>query len=645
MAKQPTAATFRVATALLFALSLHAQAPGTITNRAIPTDGITDIDAQLNTYVASGGFTGPTVCAPLNITKFDPLGHLLFSFDAPETCGVHSGFRNIAVDASGALFATGTVDSYSGTSLVTRAFAAKLTPDGSGFAYFAYFPAALATPNAIRFDSAGNAYVAGATSDSHPFLVKISRDGGTFPYTVQFPDSGVASALVLDAAGNVFLTGQSGANALVAKLDPAGKITRSTSFGGVGGANGQAIALDSTANIYIAGDAGSGFPTTPGTYQPTAVVPLWSNGPTAFIAKLEPDGTAIMWATYTVANGNYSGVVPSPIGFAVAASGDTYIARGTGAGFIPTASAPQPCFGMANDIVMLHLNPQGTLGDATFLGRTGAQVTGMLLPGDGSVVLSSYGDGGAMISQVRFGEPGWTAAACLSPDVLNSASFSSDYQRNVSPGELVSLTGFGIGPDTGVAAQLDSDSQLPRTLAGVQVFFNGIAAPLLYVQSRQVNAQVPFEVNGSIFVTPPVAVTLTYGGHTFGPYMMDSDWYGPPGIFRLHPGISTQAAALNEDGTVNGSDNPAARGSTITFFGTGNGPLVPPCPTGGLNPNAAVPLFFTGTPIQLPVQYGGAAPSLLCGVDQFNVEIPLSAQPGLFPLGYSPGYEATIYIK
>jgi hypothetical protein len=70
-----------------------------------------------------------------------------------------------------------------------------------------------------------------------------------------------------------------------------------------------------------------------------------------------------------------------------------------------------------------------------------------------------------------------------------------------------------------------------------------------------------------------------------------------------------QAAALNQDGTVNGADNPAARGSTVTFFGSGYGPLALPCPTGGLNPNAAVPLFFTGTPIQLPVQYGGAARS------------------------------------
>ena len=581
----------------------------------------------------------------MKIAKFDPTGHPVFAINGPGTCGVQSVFRDIAVDASGAVYTTGTVDSFSGTSAITQAFAAKLTPDGSRFAYLAYFPATLATPNAIRVDGAGNAYVAGATSDSHPFVVKISPDGATFTYTAQLPDAGLAAALAVDAAGNVLLTGQSGANALVAKLDPAGKLAYSIAYGGTGGANGQAIALDSAGNVYIAGDAGPGFPTTPGTYQPIAVVPLWSNGPTVFIAKLKADASAILWATYTVVNGNDSGE-PSPLRFAVTTSGDTYLATGTGAGFIPTASAPQPCFGISYDIVVLHLNPQGTLADSTFLGSTQAQVTGMLVPGDGSVLLASYGDGGPMLSQVRFGGPGWTAAACLSPDVLNAASFSSGNQI-ISPGELVSLTGFGIGPDAGVTAQLDGDGQLPRTLAGVQVFFNGIAAPLLYVQSRQVNAQVSFEVNTSIFTAPPVAVTLTYAGRTFGRFTKDSNWLGPPGIFRLHPGVSTQAAALNQDGTVNGSDNPAARGSMVTFFGTGYGPLTPPCPTGGLNPNAATPLFFTGTPIQLPVEYEGAAPSLLCGVDQFNAQIPLSAQPGRFLLTpyINPGYGATIYIK
>lgn len=82
----------------------------------------------------------------------------------------------------------------------------------------------------------------------------------------------------------------------------------------------------------------------------------------------------------------------------------------TGAGFIPAASSRQPCFGMSYDIVALHLNPQGRLADATLLGRAQAPVTGMRVPADGSVLLASYGDGGAVLSQVRFGDPGWTAA-------------------------------------------------------------------------------------------------------------------------------------------------------------------------------------------------------------------------------------------
>ena len=628
---------------------------------SIPTAGLAVIDAQQNVYTAAGGAAIGSFCTPMNIVKADSSGHQVFSAQGPvASCGVQTGFTDLTVDLAGNVYTVGTIN----TNVQSGGFAAKLSADGSQFLWVTYLPAALATPVAIRVNTQNNAYIAGTTSDLHPFVTKLSADGSAFVYTVQFTGSGTTAALAVNDGGDVFVTGETSSSdflvtagavqsklpgatsAFVSKLDPAGNIVFSTFLGGAGGANGQAIQVDSAGSIYVSGDAGPGFPTTPGSYQPEAVVPLWSIGPSAFVAKLQPNGSAIVWATYAVVNGNDSGVT-SPIKLAVSASDEVYLASSTGAGFLPAPSAPQPCFGVAYDVVLLHLNAQGGLADSTYLRASRAYAIAMTLPGDGSILVAATGDAGPVLAQIRFGQPGWTAAACLSADVLNAASFSSG-NGMISPGELISLTGFAIGPDSGVAYQLGPNGKVPVSLGGVQVFFNGIPAPLLYVQSRQINAQVPFEVSTSTISTTSVAVTVTYNNQTFGPNTVESMWLGPAGIFRLHPGVSTQAAALNQDGSINGPGNPALRGSSVSFFGTGYGPLVPSCSTGGLNPPGPVPLYFTGTPAQLPVEYEGSAPTRLCGIDQFNVQVPLTATPGALVLTpyINPGaYGSTIYIR
>jgi len=46
-----------------------------------------------------------------------------------------------------------------------------------------------------------------------------------------------------------------------------------------------------------------------------------------------------------------------------------------------------------------------------------------------------------------------------------------------------------------------------------------------------------------------------------------------PGIFRSQEGVSSQAAAANQDGTVNSPSNPAAPGSYVSVWGTGFGSI------------------------------------------------------------------------
>jgi uncharacterized protein (TIGR03437 family) len=61
---------------------------------------------------------------------------------------------------------------------------------------------------------------------------------------------------------------------------------------------------------------------------------------------------------------------------------------------------------------------------------------------------------------------------------------------------IASIYGRDLGPQQGVSAGLDSSGKFGNSLAGVQVFFNGMAAPILYAQAAQINLVVPFEVAG-----------------------------------------------------------------------------------------------------------------------------------------------------
>ena len=67
--------------------------------------------------------------------------------------------------------------------------------------------------------------------------------------------------------------------------------------------------------------------------------------------------------------------------------------------------------------------------------------------------------------------------------VVNAASFSSGA---VSPGEIVTIAGSGLGPASGVGLALSIPLEMLRTsLGGVSVSFNGYSAPLVYVSQNQ----------------------------------------------------------------------------------------------------------------------------------------------------------------
>jgi uncharacterized protein (TIGR03437 family) len=137
---------------------------------------------------------------------------------------------------------------------------------------------------------------------------------------------------------------------------------------------------------------------------------------------------------------------------------------------------------------------------------------------------------------------------------------------------------------------------------------------------------------------------LVYNGAPFGPFD-EPVLFANPTFFRLQPGISTQAAAINQDGTINGPGNPASAGSVVSLYGTGFGQTNPSCITGALNAPMPVNLAL-GVSVGLnagspgpQVQYAGGAPGLLCGAVQVNIMVPSQTPAG--PFEVTPWAELT----
>lgn len=679
--------------------------PASISTIQQPTAGHAVFDASGDTYYLSGqpttgaaqtqpgggscigeaGRIGVVPCPDAVVIKADPSGNQIWgtllggpTADTATALAIATNRNVVFTGSTGGQFPT-TPGAAIVSSTSAKAFAAMVTADGSKFLYSTYLPESVAASSSIAVDAEGSAYIVGKTSAGHAFVLKLSADGSTINYNVTLGGSGAdaAAAIAVDPAGNAYVVGQTtspdfpvtaGAfqkqlkgtqNGFLVKLDRSGNILTSTYFGGSGSDSLSSIALDTAGNIDVAGKTSSlDLPTTPGTMQPSTIVPPWNSfAPAGFLAQFAPDGISLKWASYVMSSdlGFHRTDAAIDVGvsaLAVGPAGDIYIGGLTGPGFPVTPSAPAICFqGSTNRAngFLAHLNSNGALMDATYLGNsTGGNIdvnfVGGLLPlADGSALVALHSSGNNVVSKVQFGSGGWTAPACLSTNVLNAAAL--DGSSGIAPGELITLTGFGIGPDIGVGYQPDAQGNIPTQLAGVQVLFDGAPVPVLYAQSRQINAIAPVGLGTT---GTPHNVTVTYNTQQFGPAFAYTI-FGSPGIFRLQIGQSAQAAAINQDGTLNGPMNPAARGSVVAVWGTGYGQTNPPCPIGGLNVPDAVPLspgisalIYYVDPnlsgVQLAsVQYAGSAPTLVCGIVQINFQVPVNVAPGTF--SFSPAID------
>jgi uncharacterized protein (TIGR03437 family) len=557
------------------------------------------------------------------VSKLDPSGNLLFT-DTFAGKGVDTGTA-IALDPSGNIYIAGTTTSPDfplSEALQTQSnpngtgFIVKLTNDGATILYSTYFGGArgasvASSVSGLATDAKGNLYVTGLTSASDfpqtsglptvslalaaVFVAEIPAAGGKILYSgaiaptgnAQFEENAGALGIAVDPAGEAFLRYNNDNNSgFVAKINAggAGFAFAPISFP----ATVNAITLDAAGDTYLAIGGGT-------------------------IEKLNPAGTAA-W-TFTLPPGI---VDESPNSIALDASGNVWAT-----GMTTSATFPNANGWTSGTDFLIGVNASGLqlIYSALYPSLTVEQAVSV----DPSGLVHVAG-GNAFVAAI---DP--QAAPAKNIFAFQNA-FGGNVTTRLSPTEVVAIYGPGIGPATALSAT-PTNGFYPTTLGGVEVSVNGTNIPLLYVSANQIDAVFPMEVTANsaatVRVTNGTAVTANY----------------PVRIVGSAP--HANPTVINQDGTLNSNSNPAPAGSIVTFYVTGFQFNFAPLADGQVatvaNNDACFALesaqcsisaetvaLFHGGAASVPttVVYAGAAPGIVAGVTQFNLQV---GTPPTFP--------------
>lgn len=313
----------------------------------------------------------------------------------------------IAVDSSGAVYITGATTSEAfplgvgalRTSLLSDAFVTKINPSGTAIVYTTYLGGSgTDNGNAIAVDASGNAYVAGDTESSdfpvfnplqpaiggqrNAFVTKLSPTG-MLVYSTYLGGGAqdAAFGIAVDSAGSAYVCGDTissnfptqtpfqdtsagGTDGFVAKLAPSGsQLVYSTYLGGSREENANAIAVDASGAAYVVGD------TTSGNFPLVAALQVrYAGNGDAFVTKLSPAGSALVYSTYFGSTGP-----DSAQGIAVDGSGSAIVVGYSWSSVFPTtATAVQQVNAGYGDAFAFKLAPDGRSAIySTLLGGSG----------------------------------------------------------------------------------------------------------------------------------------------------------------------------------------------------------------------------------------------------------------------------------
>jgi hypothetical protein len=394
-----------------------------------------------STYVGGSGGSASNAIA-VDASGYAYIAGIAYSADFPVTPG---GYQTSLRSKAGSAFVCKM--NQAGTALVYCTFLGGSNDQAGGFSGD--------TAYGLAIDSGGNAYVAGQTTSTDfpitsgaaqttntatspnngsSFITKLNPSGSALVYST-FLNGAAILSLAIDSAGSAYATGDcweglavtagafqtrfpipGSANQQVApfvtKLNAAGSaLAYSTYLGGTSGDVARQIAVDASGDAFVVGTASStDFPVTSGAYQTTNhSTPMYGNVPgNAFVAKLNPGGSALVYATYLGGSVGDDGV-----GVAIDGAGDAFVTGSTQSTDFPvTPGALQTIFtttqsppysdctfivpGGEMDAFVSKLNPAGSeLLYSTYLAGSGTWVEAAIA---GTITCSNTGDAGTAVA-------------------------------------------------------------------------------------------------------------------------------------------------------------------------------------------------------------------------------------------------------
>jgi uncharacterized protein (TIGR03437 family) len=497
----------------------------------------------------------------------------------------------------------------------------------------------------------GHAYVAVAgTRDG--YVTKLDPSGNIV-YSTYFGGSAddVASAIAVDPAGNVYVTGTttsldfpvtkgayaSTGGSFLFKLNPDGSVGYSTYFA----ATPTAIAVDAAGSAYLAGSTGDGLPVTPGAYQTACnCAPIETGFLTIFLesgfaTKFDPTASSLIYSTYIGGTEELGGSVNA---LALASDGSAYIGgtngiyrlNATGSAMLASLSSSPPI--VSPSVMAVAADGSLYLAGAPWTGNNPFQAT------DGAFQPGSAG-GASLPGQV--GLSPITAVARMDAQltrVLAATYFGGPYDQ-IKAMALDSSGNVYVGGST---APYGLPTRTPLqggfgTPTGFMSELSGDLSTLLF--SSYFGDTQPFAVQG-VGASPNGNILI--GGATG---LANNSAPGPSNIWVNSLALAPPPA-LRIDAVENAAsllDGPISAGETIAVEGAGfgsgaqlliGGAVVPVISMSATTITAVVPQSVSTGAVEFQVQSGEAASN--------QVLIPVGVtSPGIFSQngsGYGQGY-------
>jgi hypothetical protein len=380
------------------------------------------------------------------------------------------GANSVAVDSSGNAYITGYTLSpnlprspsppfQSALAGLGDAFVAKINATGTGLVYTTYLGGTGDDQgSSIAVDAAGNAYVSGVTSSTDFPTLGVGGSNSLSATYAGGPSDGFLSVLNSSGSGLIF----------------------SGYIGGPGSDVANALALDSSSNIYVTGYTNSTRFTGIGS---ASGQPSNAGGYDAFVIKLNRTG-AILWGTFFGGSGD-----EAANGIAVDSAGNAYVVGGTTSPSLPLTGTPRrgsghdaylATFSAANGFLFSVLESGGSSDQVAFgvaVNSSNIYVTGRTNSIDFPVTAPSQPtNGGGYDAFVMVVQPAvsTTFSACSCKVIFSSYLGGS----GTDAGYAISVTRNG---EILVAGYTDSSNFLPslpsRPAKGANTFVAKLSPP------------------------------------------------------------------------------------------------------------------------------------------------------------------------